>query len=389
MRFKSVCAAITAFATIAFSGTLYAETNFNSKGLIWRSDDGQFSLRAGGRFHYDIVQFDEDKTSLEDGASLRRGRFYISGRATPDWRFKVEREFTQAGKGWKNLWLSYRGLDDSRITFGNQLAPFGLENPDSSNHIKLIERSLASSLGPSYYMGGSYSRYWDDFTISAGAFTDGLREGGVNTNEGEWSVDARATYAPIHKRKKTVHLGGSVEYRKMDNGKPLSLSARPEVGIAKTKRLVSTGNINSVDSTIGVGLDAAGSYNNFLAQAEYVSRKTVGSAAGDEAFDGGYVQGAWVITGERQRYSQKSGHFKIKPKRKWGAVEAAARYSYIDLNEGNVRGGEQDNITLGLNWYINENARVMTNYIWMDVDQDGAALDESPDALLTRFQIHF
>ncbi|MDR6306728.1 phosphate-selective porin [Nitrobacter vulgaris] len=46
-----------------------------------------------------------------------------------------------------------------------------------------------------------------------------------------------------------------------------------------------------------------------------------------------------------------------------GAWEIAARYSYMDLNDNLVFGGKQNNVTVGLNWYLNDNMRVMFNWI--------------------------
>ena len=35
-----------------------------------------------------------------------------------------------------------------------------------------------------------------------------------------------------------------------------------------------------------------------------------------------------------------------------------------------MRGGEETNITMGLNWYVNEQIRVTFNYIHADIDND-------------------
>jgi phosphate-selective porin OprO/OprP len=46
----------------------------------------------------------------------------------------------------------------------------------------------------------------------------------------------------------------------------------------------------------------------------------------------------------------------------WGAWQLAARYSYLDLNSKNVRGGEIHDMTLGVNWFLNPNMKVQWNY---------------------------
>ena len=76
----------------------------------------------------------------------------------------------------------------------------------------------------------------------------------------------------------------------------------------------------------------------------------------------------------------------------WGALEVALRFSYIDLNGGSIGGGQEHDLTAGMNWYLNKNARLMFNYIRAKVKsretpppiEDGIA-----DILQVRFQIIF
>jgi phosphate-selective porin OprO and OprP len=65
----------------------------------------------------------------------------------------------------------------------------------------------------------------------------------------------------------------------------------------------------------------------------------------------------------------------------------AARYSHIDLDHGQVRGGQESNLTLGLNWYANDYMRVMANFIKVDSKRRGESDD--PNILLLRTQIAF
>ena len=67
-----------------------------------------------------------------------------------------------------------------------------------------------------------------------------------------------------------------------------------------------------------------------------------------------------------------------------GAWEIAFRYSSIDLNDGAISGGEQDDWSLGLNWYPNPATRLMINYVHAEVDRVGEA-----DFFLVRWQVDF
>ena len=113
-------------------------------------------------------------------------------------------------------------------------------------------------------------------------------------------------------------------------------------------------------------------------------------------FSGWYVQGTWLLTGEERLYNAGTGAFTPPQvttplnfeKGNWGALELAARYSDLDLNDhvndtanvtianaagapagthtydfyNTVRGGDQRILTLGLNWYPNNVVRFALNY---------------------------
>ena len=46
-------------------------------------------------------------------------------------------------------------------------------------------------------------------------------------------------------------------------------------------------------------------------------------------------------------------------------------------------GGEQDIITVGLNWYANKNVRFMLNYLDVDVEDDGAIYQFRPTVMMS------
>ena len=68
-----------------------------------------------------------------------------------------------------------------------------------------------------------------------------------------------------------------------------------------------------------------------------------------------------------------------------GALELAARYSSMDLSEAN--GGILNDITLGLNWYLNPSTRIMFNYVMGVADVNSEDINEN--TLQMRMQIDF
>ena len=59
----------------------------------------------------------------------------------------------------------------------------------------------------------------------------------------------------------------------------------------------------------------------------------------------------------------------------------------MDLNDAGITGGEIDNITAGLNWYLNPNTRMMFNYVFSQVDR--TTFDGDTHIFMTRLQVDF
>ena len=107
-----------------------------------------------------------------------------------------------------------------------------------------------------------------------------------------------------------------------------------------------------------------------------------------------------MLTGEKRSYSSSRGAFgTVRPAKPldfdeggWGAFELVARYSTVDLDDRNINGGEQDIITAGLNWYMNNNFRLMFNYQYVDVDRrnaGGVAIGQNYHAVSMRAQANW
>ena len=45
------------------------------------------------------------------------------------------------------------------------------------------------------------------------------------------------------------------------------------------------------------------------------------------------------------------------------AWEVACRYNHLDLNDGPILGGKTDAFEVGLNWHLNNNFRIMCEYL--------------------------
>ena len=156
-------------------------------------------------------------------------------------------------------------------------------------------------------------------------------------------------------------------------------------------RFVTTGAMDADNATV-VGLEAALIWNSFSLQAEYVTSDVDSAPSGDPRFDAYYVMVSWFVTDEHRTYSKSKGAFgRILPEENldfdagtWGALEIAVRFSSIDLTDGLVKGRGLQDLTGGLNWYLNPNTRITLNYILANRLRAG-----DTDIFMIRIQIDF
>lgn len=363
------------------------EVKFGVDGVTYKPKSGNFEVTLGGRLHLDALSFEEDGAEFND-LDVRRARLEVSGRIGDDIRFRVDREF--AGEdGWRNAWVSYRPIDDIEITGGNFTVPFAMEDLQSSNRISLMERSLVTALTPGFGLGVGAQISRRRWTLAGGYFGNALGndEDGRADERGS-GFAARVTTAPIDRRGNLIHLGAAVEHRSFSDGDATSFQSN--TGSSLTPRLIGTGMINNPDELTNVGGEFAVARGSVLFQGQYVSTTLEREGSPKLGFDGWYTQASWVVTGERYDYSRRVGIVSgVNLRRGRGAVEVVARYSQLDLDDADVARGEGSAITLGANWYLNENVRIMMNYVTSEATDMSGIADRDSELIAGRLQISF
>lgn len=360
-----------------------------TKGIRITSDDKQHALRISGRLHLDSAFFDEDVTPFENDTIVRRGRLAVKAKLYGDWRFLYDYDFSaKSDYRLKGAWVRYDGFRPLKIWLGNVQEPLSLEELTSSNKITFMERATITAFTPSYHLGVLLTSYGENWSAAGGYFEETVSEQKTDRISSGWGTAGRLTFSPVHEKRRAVHLGISAEYRE-PNSNTVRYSARPE-SKATDNRLVSTRTVRNVSDTLIYGLEGALIQGPWSLQAEYMQARVQRTSGPDLAFDGWYAFASWFVTGENRRYNRKNGSFKqIRPKHPYGAWELAARYSRIDLSDQDIQGGEQDDITLGVNWYPNRNLRVMANYVLVKADPNRRGDVDEPRILQFRAQYHF
>lgn len=381
----------------------------------FRTGDGLFTFAIRGRAHLDMAAYNQSEgdktkagnTTLDGGENFRRAELGIEGTLMKDWAYKLNIQFGGSGaegNGFiKDAYLAYNGFKpfgaDLAIKAGAIQTPMTLDDSTSSNDITFMERATAANLATSLGAGDGRMSYGAELStgmVYASAFytTEVVTTTLNSSNEGS-NVVARlaANFQPIEKS--NIHVGASGTYA-LDPQGSVRFRDRPELRVDET-RLIDTGAI-AADEAYEYGPELAASYGPVRVQGEYyvytVDRK---GALSDVDFNAWYLQASWVLTGEEYKYDKAVAAYKgVKPASPFtpgggiGAVELAARYSQTDLNDANIFGGKEDIWTIGVNWYANNNVRLMLNYLNVSVD-DRSVLNNNfgHDAYAARLQFAF
>ncbi|PVV13388.1 MAG: hypothetical protein B6D77_04410 [gamma proteobacterium symbiont of Ctena orbiculata] len=363
-------------------------------GLEVTTTDGEFSLQLGGRILADVAVYDEDRNALGNGSELRDLRLDLEGRLYADFIYELSVDFSDGEADVKDAWFAYDANYPWRYAVGHFKEPFSLEEMTSKRYLTFMERALPNVFAPGRSMGVGAHWSGEQVTIAGGLFGDDYNDDADDEGDEGWGITSRITYAPKAEERSALHLGMAASYRKLDDEETVRFDSRPESHLTDI-RYLDTGKLEQSDSTTLVGVEGAWVSGPFSMQGEWMQAKIARDADKDPTFEGWYLQASWFLTGESRRYKQSSAKFgRIRPLSDHGAVEVAARFSSVDMNDGEIEGGSSDIITLGLNWYINRQIRLMANTIFIDndrfADADGDVEGEDePSILQLRAQVDF
>ncbi len=372
--------------------------------LIEEKDKGKLKPKVNMtvELQADAAFFDQDANNvatvgeIPDGAFFRRSRIGIFGELYETVEYRLEYDFANPARPqFLDNWIALTNIPViNNVIVGHYFEPFSLERYSPNRFITFMERSLADTFAPKRNMGVMvYGNALEKrLTYALGGFRSGSDVYGndVSFNSG-YAGTAHATYLAWYEEigqdnLKLLHLGGSYSYRSMGDD-PIHYSTRPSVrmqqdGVGGVPVFLSTGNLNDASHVQLYGLEAAWVHGPFSIQSELIAAEVHRKQNADPVFHGGYVFGSWFVTGESRSYSPTSilGRFRegifqrTVPRSNvfdrnsgigWtgaGAVELAVRWSHIDLNSVGVQGGFMEEMTYGVNWYLNPYTKMMFNY---------------------------
>ncbi len=385
---------------------------------------GPFTIKPFARIHTDMLFVNQDADNqalfgnIQNGVDIRRARLGVFGEGWEVLAYRFDVDFvTKDPNTLERPTIFDAYLDVQKLPLlgtvrvGHFREPFSLERLDSTNDLPFLERSLAvNTFAPFRNMGVMAFNVNEEksVTFALGGFREASNEFGEDIGDGDGTaVTTRGTWLAYYDEpaegRYLTHFGASYSFRD-PNDKVRRFSQVPEAvlrqGLINFPRFVDTGFI-ATETLQQFGAEWSTVWGPFSAQAEYIGTFVDQIGNPDLYFHGAYAQVTYFLTGENRNYNRDLGIYQgVAPFTNFfcvdthrgvcfghGAWEAIARYSWIDLRNRNINGGELTDVTLGLNWYLATRTRVMFNYIHAFLDR--ANLYSNADIFSTRLQVNF
>lgn len=372
-------------AALALSGTAAAEIAID---VIHGSE-----VSLEGLAQSDANWFDNDRVDLNgntgnNGANsefeMRRAEIVLKGKGTAfDWVAGYDAKLDK----WLDVNLKWkRGAN--YFVAGQYKQPNSLEELTSTRHNDFIAKSMTTNTfgiarRTAVGFGGDHG-HWG---FLASAFS---RELTRNLAHGD-GFGGRFYYAPTNAPGNILHFGVSAVDYEAHTGVQRWRS-RPDADLA-TARLVDTGAIVNADRNRTLGLESLWVDGPFKVQGEYMAARTSRNGIGNFNASSWYLSGLWNLSGETWGYKAGVPTTPLPAEPGRGMWQLGLRYDAIDLNDGPIQGGREHNFTLGANWYLRSNFKLMFNYVAVNSRKFNSAaaarLADDPGVYEARLQFHW
>lgn len=369
-------------------------------GLSITSAEKDFSVRLGALIQVDSRAYFDDGAT-QGGIGLRRIRTPLSGTVGKNYTFNITPEYgagntTSSSVELVDAWFAAKLTDNFSLKFGKFTSPVQVE-PGANAHF--VESPFTNYLAPNRDLGF-------EATGKIGGAVDyrlGVFGGAPNnttafkSNAGrDLSIAGRLSVTPT--KGLTAGVGFSVGN---DSG-----TSQGAVAIINNAGGISSGggSVLGAYTSDGTNIRLNPSIEYYpgtpvSAVAEYAWQKVdvvpaVGNSNSSDVTNQAWrLTAGYVLTGEAR---SKGG---VTPKSDfdfasgtWGAFEVVARVGGFEADSAFTANVDATHYGIGLNWYLNRNARFLFNIEQTEFSGPGAAAingGEDQLAFLSRFQLQF
>jgi phosphate-selective porin OprO/OprP len=404
-------------------------------GVEIESAHHDFKLHVGGRTQVDVSLLDAGSrvqqslpptARFHDGVDFRRARFTINGTLWENNEWTTEFDFVNSAASGTSaiglaaptdLWWQFTHVPlVGNVRVGNFKEPIGFEHLTSSRFLNFMERSFNQD---AFYGGfnngftpgiGFFNQAYEErLTLAAGLFKPTSNAFAFSTNTGEWATTARVTALPwyVNDGRGLLHVGFSARYHNVGEG---SLRYRTRAsarnGLSANWPVIADTGTFLAESEQWLNAELVAILGPWQFASEFLTswaqnaHRLTSPADRTTVTRGGYVEALYFLTGEHRAYNKKTGALeRVVPVENAflvedeegnrafgrGAWQIGARYSFLDLNSAGINGGILHDTTIGLNWYLNPNAKLQWNYFYTHRE----SADRKGDGVIDGFGMRF
>lgn len=382
----------------------------NDKGASFKSANGDYEVKIRGLLQGDGRFFiDGAPAGTNDTFLLRTARPTIEGSLGKLVGFRFTPEFAGDSASIVDAYADLRFDPAYTVRLGKFTSPVGLERLQSSSALSDIERALPSELAPNRDIGvqlqGELAQGRVGYAIGVFNGTVDGRDAVTTNPDNEFEYAGRIFFEPF---KNDANAWSGLGF-----GLGASVGDKQGSGANFLPRYRTPGQVQFFNYRAAALADGRntrfspqGYYyrNAFGLLAEYiVSKQEVSLGAAHEELSNSAWQAtaSYVLTGEDASYRGvvKPAHPFNPGAGGWGAFEVVGRYGVLEIDDdaypvfadAAVSSNQATSWTLGLNWYLNSNLKLVLNYLQTRLDGGAAAGADREDekAVFTRLQVAF
>lgn len=367
---------------LLFIFQMFLFTPLRAQGFVV-SKTNNFEWRLMGRVFFDGGVFFNDNAGLGNGFQINDLRLGTQILFLQDWNVKIELGYGDEKISLKDVYINYKA-GEHNIRLGYYHEPFGVDRIGSTN-FKFIETSSADkTFGSSRKLGVSYIYNQTYFNFMGGMFSDGNINKANQLNQG-YTLSAKFIGRPVAGDGRLLHLAvaprfsSNSEEIRFNGGVPTSLLS------GEDNRFVSA-TIDRVINQWKMEAELIAIYRKWYVEGHYLIAHV--NRAGVENYNGqgGYVQGGYMILGEKQNYNPVTGMVaNAAPK----SLEILCRYNRTNLNDAGIMGGRLSDVSVAMNYFINKYIAARINYVHVMTSDNTPAGADDFDLVQARLQFAF
>ncbi|HWU71374.1 MAG TPA: porin [Pseudoxanthomonas sp.] len=382
----------------------------NDKGASLKSADGAYEVKIRGLLQGDGRFFTSGEASgTNDTFLLRTARPTIEGTLGGWVGFRFTPEFAGDSASIVDAYADLKFSPAATVRLGKFTSPVGLERLQSSSALSDVERALPSEIAPNRDIGvqlqGDLAQGRIGYAIGVFNGTVDGRDAITSNPDNEFEYAGRVFFEPFKNDAGFwsglgFGLGASIGDVRGSGNNFLPRYRTP----GQQQFFAYRSAVSAVGTHTRWSPQAYFYRNGFGLLAEYIEAKQelqVGTTTRYLENTAWQATASYVLTGEDASYRGvvRPSHPFAPGKGGWGAWELVGRYGELDVDDATfplfadpaASASKAKAWTLGVNWYLTSNLKLVANYLDTTFEGGAAAGADREDekAVFTRLQVAF